>query len=65
MALNIALVGLGVTVLAVSSWFARRLREAINTDTELAAVGHVLTLLVANTLQALGVVMIIAGLFGD
>lgn len=52
-------------MLAVSSWFARRLREAINTDTELAAVGHVLTLLVANTLQALGVVMIIAGLFGD
>ncbi len=64
MTLDLVLVAAGVTILAVSSRFARRIRRALDTDAELTAVGHVLVLLVANTMQAVGVVMIVAGIVG-
>lgn len=54
----------GVLVLvgaSVAAWYVKR---RMDTSTGLEAAGWAMTLMVANVLQLIGVVVILAGLFG-
>lgn len=65
MTADLASVGIGLVVLlgaSVAAWFLkRRMDEA----TGIEVVGLALTLMVANILQLVGIVVLLAGIFGD
>lgn len=57
-------VTLGLLVMVGASAAAWYLKRRMDASTGLDAVGWAMTLMVANVLQLIGVVVILAGLFG-
>lgn len=57
-------VTLGLLVLVGASTAAWHVKRRMDASTGFGAVGWAMTLMVANVLQLIGVVVILAGLFG-
>lgn len=57
-------VGIGVVVLMASSAAAWYLKRRMDAATGIEVVGWAMTLMVANILQLVGVVVVLAGFFG-
>lgn len=63
MSIDLATVAIGILVLvgsSVSAWYLKRRMDA---STGLEVVGWAMTLMIANVLQLVGVVVVLAGLF--
>lgn len=64
MSVDLATVLIGLVVLVGASGAAWYLKRRMDTSTGLETVGWAMTLMVANVLQLVGVVVVLAGLFG-
>lgn len=64
MSIDIVTVTVGVVVLMAASVAASYLKRRMDASTGIEVVGWAMTLMVANILQFVGVVVVLAGLFG-
>lgn len=63
MNVDLPVLGLGVVVLIGASAAARYLKRRMDATTGIEVVGWAMTLMIANTMQLVGVVVVLAGFF--